>query len=244
MLDCIDLADLQAHRRVELQCTSAGCRLRIAEHDTNLFTDLIDKDGNRTRFADDTRELTHRLAHETSLQAYMRITHIAFDFRLWHKCRYRIDNDNINCTTAHQSLDDIERLLARIRLRNQQVIDIHTKLFRIDRIKRMLSINKSGNTALLLSLCNHMQRDRRLTRGFRSINLNDTPTRNTANAQRCIQRQDSGRDDLDVHMRRCFPQTHDGALAKILLNLFQCVVQCFFFVHIVFTAPFQSLFII
>src|SRR5579883_72296 len=37
-------ANIDADRGVKLQCAASGCCLRIAEHDTDFFADLVDKD--------------------------------------------------------------------------------------------------------------------------------------------------------------------------------------------------------
>src|SRR5581483_1158367 len=47
-LDLIGAADVEAYGGVELQGAAAGGRFRVAEHDTNFFTDLVDE--NHARF--------------------------------------------------------------------------------------------------------------------------------------------------------------------------------------------------
>ena len=92
----------------------------------------------------------------------------------------------------------------------------------------MFSINEGCNAAVFLCFGNHMQGYRRLTGRFRAINLNDTAARNAARPQRNINRQDACGDNLHIHLRTGIPQTHNRALAKILLNLFQRIGQsCF-----------------
>ena len=50
----------------------------------------------------------------------------------------------------------------------------------------MLGIDKARNAAALLHFRNHVQRDRGLTGGLRSVDLDDTPLRNAAESQREI----------------------------------------------------------
>ncbi len=50
LFDGFDPADIQADRRVELECIAAGGRLGIAEHYAELHADLIDKNDRRLRF--------------------------------------------------------------------------------------------------------------------------------------------------------------------------------------------------
>ena len=53
----------------------------------------------------------------------------------------------------------------------------------------MLRINKSGDAASLLYLCHRMQCNRRLTTGFRSVDLYDTSLRQTTDSKRQIKTQ-------------------------------------------------------
>ena len=57
LLQCLDTAYIHTDGRVELQCTATGRSLRIAEHDTDLFTQLVDKDHGTVGLADDTGQL-------------------------------------------------------------------------------------------------------------------------------------------------------------------------------------------
>src|SRR6185436_1314585 len=47
-LDLVRAADIQTHGGVELEGPAAGGGLRVAEHDTNFFTDLVNE--NHARF--------------------------------------------------------------------------------------------------------------------------------------------------------------------------------------------------
>src|SRR5690606_13323977 len=44
LLDGADAADVEAHRRVELQRVAAGGGFGVAEHDADLHADLVDED--------------------------------------------------------------------------------------------------------------------------------------------------------------------------------------------------------
>ena len=93
----------------------------------------------------------------------MGVTHFSREFCPRHQCGDRVDHKYINRAGTNQRIGDLERLLAGIRLRNQQIVNIDTKLTGIDRIECMLGINKCAVTAFLLSLGNSMKRQRRLT---------------------------------------------------------------------------------
>ena len=90
----------------------------------------------------------------------------------------------------------------------------------------MLSINKPGNTACLLHLCDHVQGNRRLTTGFRSIDLNDPSLGNPTKAKGNIKAQGSCRDRFYIHLCCRISQLHDSSLTELLLNLSKGSVQC------------------
>ena len=89
----------------------------------------------------------------------------------------------------------------------------------------MLCVDKGGNTALLLRFCDHMERDRRLAGGFRAVELRDAAARKPADAERDIERQNTGRNDGDVHVRLRLAKAHDRTLAEILLNLLERLLE-------------------
>ena len=75
-----------------------------------------------------------------------------------------------------------------------------------------------------LRLGEHMQRQRRLTGGLRSVDLNDSALRHATDAERCVERQRAGRNRFHVHLR-AVAQTHDRALAEILFDLQQRSIE-------------------
>ena len=46
LLELFYTAHVQTDRRIKLKCTATGRRLRISKHNTNFFTELVDKDYN------------------------------------------------------------------------------------------------------------------------------------------------------------------------------------------------------
>ena len=115
------------------------------------------------------------------------IAHLAFDFGTGRERGNRVDHQHIDGTGTHQRIGDLQRLLARIGLRDQEVFEINTKLAGINRIERMLSIDEGANAALLLRLGNGVQGKCRLARAFRPVNLDDAALRQTADAKGDIQ---------------------------------------------------------
>ena len=157
LLDRADAADVEAHRRVELERVAAGGGFGIAEHDADLHADLVDEDDERVRALDVGGELAQRLAHEPRLQARQLVAHLAFDFGLGHERRDRVDDDDVDAARAHQHVGDFEPLLARIGLRDQQVADVDAELAGVDRVERVLGVDVGRGAARLLHLRDDLQ---------------------------------------------------------------------------------------
>ncbi|QTK78213.1 hypothetical protein AT6N2_C0285 [Agrobacterium tumefaciens] len=230
-LDSANTADVEANGGVELERVTAGRRFRRTEHDANLHTDLVDEDDHAFRLGDRSGQLAQRLAHQTRLKTRQAITHLAFDFRPRRQRRNGVDHEHVNRAGAHQRIGDLKRLLARIRLRDQQALQIHAKLAGIDRIKRMFGIDEGADAALLLGFRNGLQRQRRFTRAFRTINFNDTPLRQTADAERDIQAERARRNGFHFNHIFIGTELHDRSLAERPFDLGERRFQCLAFIH-------------
>jgi len=64
------------------------------------------------------------LRHQARLQTDVGVAHVALEFGLRNQRRDRVDHDDVDRVAAGQHLGDVESLLAGIRLRNQQVVEI------------------------------------------------------------------------------------------------------------------------
>ena len=93
----------------------------------------------------------------------MAVPHFAVNLRFRHQGCYRIDNDNVKGARADKHIGYFQRLLAIIRLGDDQGIGINAQLTRIIRVKRMLSIYECCNTAILLGIGDCMQGNSRFT---------------------------------------------------------------------------------
>src|SRR6202521_1743668 len=160
-LTCVDragAANIQAHGGVELKRIPPGRGFRIAEHYPDLHADLVDENDQGVRTLDVAGELAQRLRHESRLQAHLRLAHFTFDFGFRHECRDRVDHNHVDGTGTHQHVGDFQRLLAIIRLGNEQVGNVDTELFRVLRIERVLRVDKCRHAAQLLHFSDHLQR--------------------------------------------------------------------------------------
>ena len=68
----------------------------------------------------DARQLAQRLAHQARLQPDVLIAHLAFDLRARHQRRDGVDHDQVDSAAAHERLCDLQRLLAVVRLTDQE----------------------------------------------------------------------------------------------------------------------------
>ena len=147
------------------------------------------------------------------------VAHLAFELGARHQRRDRIDHQHVDRAGAHQRVGDLQRLLAGVGLRDQEVVDIDAELARIDRIERVLGIDEGADAALLLRLGDAVQRERGLAGGFRPVDLDHAPARQAADAERDVEAERAGGDRLDVHRLVVLAEPHDRALAEIALDL-------------------------
>jgi hypothetical protein len=221
LLDRADAADVEAHRRVELERVAAGRGLRVAEHHADLHADLVDEDHEHVRALDVGRELAQRLAHQPRLQPRQLVAHLALDLGLRHQRRDRVDDDHVDAARAHQHVGDLEALLAGVGLRDQQVADVDAQLAGVDRVERVLGVDVRGDAARLLHLRDDLQAQRRLARRLGTVDLDDAPARQAADAERDVEPERAGRDDRQVVRDLRLAHLHDRALAELLLDLRQ-----------------------
>src|SRR6185437_8840833 len=103
----------------------------------------------------------------------------------------------------------------------------------------MLGVDEGAGAALLLGLGDDMQRERRLARAFRPVDLDDAALGQAADAQRDIEAQRAGRDRLDLQ-RLALAELHDRTLAEGPLDLGERRVQGLVLVlHAFFLDQFQ-----
>ena len=172
------------------------------------------------RAGDGARQLPQRLAHQARLQADVGVAHVALDLGLRHQRRDRVDHDDVERAGADQGLGDLQRLLAGVRLRDQQLFQVDAEASGVDRIEGMLGVDDRRQPAHLLGLGDDVQRQRRLARRLRTVDLDDPAARDAADPERQIERDASGRDGIDLHrvdLTRL--HLHDRALAELALDL-------------------------
>src|SRR6266704_2885320 len=158
-LDAADAANVEPARRVELERVASGGRLGVAEHDADLHADLVDEDDERVGALDVGGELPQRLAHQPRLQTHLRLAHFALDLGFRRERRHRIDHDAVDRGRAHQHVGDLERLLAVVRLREEELRGIDAEALRVLRIERVLRVDEGGGAAQLLDVGDDLERE-------------------------------------------------------------------------------------
>ncbi len=213
-----DPADVDADRGIELQGAAAGRRLGVAEHDADLFADLVDEDQARLRLGDDRGQLAQGLGHQARLQAHLRLAHLSFDLGLGHQGRDRVDDDHVDRAGADQHLGDFERLFAVVRLGDEQVLGLDAELLGVLGVERMLGVDERREAPGLLRLGDDLEGERGLAGRLGAEDLDDAAPRDPAHTQGGVHRQGAGRDHRDRNVG-LVSQPHDRALAELPLDL-------------------------
>ena len=148
----------------------------------------------------------------------MGVAHVALELRSWDEGGHRVDDHDVEGAGADEHVGDLERLLPRVRLGDQQLVDVDPERLCVHGVEGMLGIDEGGDTAVALGLGHDMERQGRLAGALRAEDLDDTTTRQAADAKSQIESQCPGRDGLDV-ADAAVAQLHDGALAELPLDL-------------------------
>jgi hypothetical protein len=142
----------------------------------------------------------------------------------------RVDRDHVERARANQELGDLQRLLARVRLRDEEVVDVDADPARVLRVHRMLGVDEGADPAAALRLGDHVVDERRLARRLRPEDLDDPAARQPADSEREVERQRARRDGADRY-RRVVVHLHHRALAELPLDLAEGDVESLFAIH-------------
>ena len=148
----------------------------------------------------------------------MGIAHFALDFSLGRERGHRVDDHHVHGAGADHHVCDLERLFAGIRLGDQQVVGIHAEGSGVDGIQRVLGIDEGAGAADFLRFRDDLQRQRGLSRGLGTVDLDHAAARQPADAQRDIEPQGARGDGRDGDLF-AIAQAHHGALAELALDL-------------------------
>ena len=118
--------------------------------------------------------------------------------------------------------------MAPERIRNEEVVHVHTQFLGIEAVEGMLGIDEGGDAAGFLAFGNGVDGQSGLTGTLGTINFDDAAAGETANAQRHIEADAAGGDDVEL-LVGTVAQLHDGALAVALLYLVEGALEDFQF---------------
>ena len=178
----------------------------------------------RARLGDDGGELAQRLRHQPRLQARERIAHLAFDLRARHERGDAIDDDDVDGVAADERVADLERLLAGVRLRDEQLADVDAARLGVVLVERVLDVDVGGDAAGALRRRDDVVGERGLAGALRAVDLGDAAARQAADAEREVEREGAGGDDVDLEVLGV-AELHDGAAAVALLDIGEGVLE-------------------
>ena len=189
VLDGLDAADVEPDRRVELQRPAAGRGLGRAEHHADLLAQLVDEDADGVRLVEVGGELAQRLGHEPGLEADVGVAHLALDLGPGRERGHRVDHDHVERTRADQHVGDLERLLARVGLGDEQLVDVDPDGPGVDRVHGVLGVDVGADAAVALGLGHHVHGEGGLARGLRAVDLDDPAPGQAADAEGQVEGQ-------------------------------------------------------
>ena len=138
-----------------------------------------------------------------------------------------------------EQLGDLERLLARVRLGDEQVVDVDADPARVGGVHRVLGVDEGADPAAPLRLRDHVVDERRLARRLGAEDLDDAPARQPADAEREIEREGARRHGADRDLRGV-AHAHHRALAELPLDLAERDVERFLPVHAIHPPSFSE----
>ena len=125
---------------------------------------------------------------EPGLDADEAVAHLALDLGARHEGRHGVDDDDVHAAGADQGLGDLERLLAGVRLADEELVDVDAAGAGVARVERMLDVDEGGDPAALLRLGDDVLADGRLARRLGAEDLGDPAARDAADAEREVER--------------------------------------------------------
>ena len=168
------------------------------------------------------------------MEPHVAVAHLALELGSGHQRRNGVDHEHVDGAGAHEGVRDLERLLAGIGLRDQELVDIDAELLGVAGVEGMLGVDEGTGAAVLLGLRDHVERQRGLAGALGTVDLDDAAARQPADAQCDVEAERSRGDHLRLARRRLAgAQAHDRALAEGPLDLAQRRVQRLLLVHIV-----------
>ena len=148
----------------------------------------------------------------------MAVAHLALDLGPRRERGHRVDHDHVDRARADEHVGDLERLLARVGLGDQQLVDVDADGPGVDRVHGVLGVDVGADAAVALRLGHDVHGERGLAGRLGPVDLDDAAPGQAADAEREVEGQRAGGDGLDVHVG-ALAHPHDRALAELLVDL-------------------------
>ena len=169
----------------------------------------------------------------------MAVPHLAFDLGLRRQRGDGVDGDDVDRARADEELRDLERLLAGVGLRDEQLVDVDADPARVRRVHRVLRVDEGADPAAALRLGDHVVDERRLARRLRAEDLDDPPARQATDPEREVERERARRHRADRDLGGV-AHAHHRALAELPLDVAERDVERFLPVHAIHPPAFSE----
>ena len=151
----------------------------------------------------------------------MDVAHIPFHLGPGNQGRHAVDYNAIDGAAPYQLFRYIQSLFGAVRLGDQQIVQIQPAITRVMRVHGVLHIDIGGQTTRLLGLRHNVNSQGGLACRFGAIDFSNAPPGNSTHAQRQVQGQGAGGNDLSGNTLAQFSQAHHRALSVVLFDFAQ-----------------------
>ena len=117
----------------------------------------------------------------------MAIAHFAVEFGLGDERGHGVDHDHVDGIGADQGLADFQRLLAVVRLGDEQIVEVDAELAGVCGVERMFGVDEGGHAARLLGLGDDLQGEGGLAGRLRPEDFDHAAARESADAEGAVE---------------------------------------------------------
>ena len=93
------------------------------------------------------------------MKAHVAVAHVALEFGLGDQCRHRVHHDEIDGAGAHECLGDLQGLLSRVGLADEEVVNVDSEPLGVVRIHGVFSVHECRHTPLSVDFRHGLERE-------------------------------------------------------------------------------------